>query len=249
MSRWLRCHHADPSAALRLICLPYAGAGASAYAGWSLPADLPVEVWAVQPPGRENRWGEEPFRRVEPLVLALAAEMAPLLDRPFVLFGHSMGALLAFELVRRLRSEGCRDPARLFLSAFRAPDLPPWRPPASALPDDALLHRVYEMMGPARNVVRDPDLLLAVAPTLRADLELCETYSFSREAPLTTPVTCFAAIDDPEVRVDEMAAWRRHTTTDCTMHTFTGGHLFLRDHEQELLTRIAADVADLVPTW
>lgn len=248
MSRWLRCNHADPSAALRVICLPYAGAGASAYAGWSLPADLSVEVWAVQPPGRENRWGEEPFRRVEPLVRALAAEVVPLLDRPYVLFGHSMGALLAFELARLLRSVGHRGPAWLFLSAFRAPDLPPWRPPASALPDDALLSRIYEMMGPARNVVRDPDLLLAVAPTLRADLELCETYTFTDEAALTAPFTCFAAVDDPEVRVDEVADWWRHTTGDCQTHTFTGGHLFPLDHEREVLARLAADVAGLVPT-
>lgn len=244
MTRWLRCAFPVPAAAMRLVCLPYAGAGAATYAGWSVPGDLPVEVWAVQPPGRENRWGEEPARRAGPVVDAVVAELAPLLDRPVVLFGHSMGALLAFEVARRLRAQRHQEPAHLFLSAFRAADLPPWRPPASTLPDDALLRRVDEMMGPARNVVRDRNLLVAMIPTLRVDLELCETYTYVAQAPLAVPMTCFAAVDDPEVRVDEMAGWQRHTSGAFRLHTFTGGHLFLRDQEPEVLTRIATDIAD-----
>lgn len=244
-TRWLRRCGGVEEPALRLICLPYAGAGASVYQGWRLPAELSAEVWAVQPPGRESRYGEPPVRRVEPMVDAIAAALRPLLDRPFALFGHSMGALLAFELCRLLRRIGGPRPMRLLVSAHRAPHLPPWRPAVSPLGERAFRARLAEMAGPSQTVQTDAELLRVMAPTIRADFELCETFQYVAGEPLDTPITSFAAVDDPEVRVDEVVEWSRHTTAVSRLHRFTGGHLFLRDRAGDVLAHAATDLAAL----
>jgi medium-chain acyl-[acyl-carrier-protein] hydrolase len=241
-TRWLRRCGGSPAPALRLICLPYAGAGASMFNTWQLPDRLAAEVWAVQPPGRENRWREPSVRRVEPMVHAIATALRPLLDVPFALFGHSMGALLAFEVCRFLRRGGAPQPVRLFVSAHRSPDLPAWRPPVSPLAEPQFMARLAEMTGPSRSVVLDPELLSVFAPMMRADFELCETYRYTVDDPLDMPFSCFAAVDDPEVRVDEVLAWQRHTSRESRVHCLAGGHLFLRDHADTVRALIAADL-------
>ncbi|MFC6564097.1 thioesterase II family protein [Actinoplanes utahensis] len=242
-TRWIRRSGGHSQPALRLICLPNAGAGASMFNGWSLPDPLRAEIWAVQPPGRENRRQEPAFRRLDQLVPQLAEQLVPALDVPYALLGHSMGALLAFELCRELRHRRAPLPVRLFVSAHRAPDLPPWRPAASTLPPPQFRARLAEMAGPSSVGRIDPELLDFLAPMIRADFELCETYRYRPQEPLTMPITCFTAVDDPEVRVDEMLGWQRHTTGTCQVYPFTGGHLFLRDHAADVLGCVAADLA------
>jgi surfactin synthase thioesterase subunit len=242
-TRWARPVSGQrPAPALRLFCFPYAGAGASAYQGWRLPDELAAEVWAIQPPGRENRRDEPVTDDLDRLVAVCGAHLTPLLDRPFAFFGHSLGALAAFELTRLLRRRGGPRPVHLFLSAHRAPDLPPSRPPVSRLPDGQFLARLWRMAAPSPSVVRDPELLLLLAPMMRADFRLCEGYAYTSDAPVDQPVTCFAAVDDPEVDEDEVAAWERHTTGGYRLSRYTGGHLFVRDHAPRLLAEIAADL-------
>lgn len=244
-TRWARPYPArHPAPALRLFCFPYAGAGASVFRDWRLPEDLGVELWAVQPPGRENRRNEPSIRRMPVLVRSCADELAPLLeDTPYAFFGHSMGALVAFELARLRQSRGERLPVHLFLSAHRAPDRPPKRGPVSTLPDDEFLERLLEMVGSSRTAVVDLDLLLMLAPMIRADLELCEHYRYRPGPPLATPMTCFAAIDDSEVDVPDVAAWQLYTTGAFRLHTYTGGHTFLRDHAAQLCAEMGAAIA------
>jgi medium-chain acyl-[acyl-carrier-protein] hydrolase len=243
-SRWIRRYAGVPSPRVRLICLPYAGGSASLFRSWRLPAELAAEVLAVQLPGRENRAGEPPVRRLEPVVRALAGELAPLLDRPFAFFGHSMGALLAFELARVLRQGGGPAPAHLYVSAHRAPDLPNRHPGISTLPDAEFVARMDELAGPSPSAVRSSELLLLLAPTTRADFELCEHYAYRPGEPLDTPVTCFTAVDDPQVDEAESAAWRRHTTGPFRLHRLTGGHLFVRDHAPAVLAHVAGGLRD-----
>ncbi|MFD8850171.1 thioesterase II family protein [Streptomyces sp. NPDC059604] len=231
----------DP--AMRLICFPWAGAGALGYASWELPEELATEVWAVQLPGRENRVGQPPLRRITAMVDMLLPALKPLMDRPFAFFGHSMGALLAFELARALRRAGEPVPEHVFLSGMRAPDLPPWRPAASVLDDESLLRRLDEMAGPSESAVRDRELLLWLAPTIRADLEACETHRHLDEPPLDVPLTLLTAVDDVEVRVDEVAGWWRHGTAVGPPRVFEGGHLYLLDRRREVLDLVTAELA------
>lgn len=237
--KWAKCYAEQPSPRWRLICFPYAGAGASTFMRWRLPDELGAEVWSVQLPGRENRYEEPPIRRLAPMVSALAAELRPLSGVAFAFFGHSMGALLAFELARLLRRNGQPQPRHLFVSAHRSPDLVPWRPAISTLPNRAMLARLDEMAWPSTSALHDRDLFRALAPTMRADFELCETYAYHDDEPLDVPLTAFAAVDDPEVRADEVQSWKRHTTAGFQMHSVTQGHLFLRDCAPYVLGRIA----------
>ncbi|WP_173055813.1 thioesterase II family protein [Phytohabitans houttuyneae] len=232
-----------PAPALRLFGFPYAGAGASTYAGWRLPDELAAEVWAVQPPGRETRAREGLIRRIEPYVEACADGLAALMDRPFAFFGHSMGALVAVELTRLLRRRGAALPVHLFVSAHRAPGRPPKRGPMSRLPDDEFVARLLEGAGDSPVAIRDPELLLAFAGITRVDLELCERHPHRPQAPLDTPLTCFAAVDDSEVDVADVAAWEHHTTGAYRLRTFTGGHLFLAEHGARILADVATDLA------
>jgi medium-chain acyl-[acyl-carrier-protein] hydrolase len=228
--------------ALRLFCFPYAGAGATVYQDWALPAELCTEVWVPRLPGREARWRQPPLRRVEELLAELSAQLTPLMDLPFAFFGHSMGALLAFELARELRRAGGPAPAHLFLSAHRAPDRAPKRGPLSRLPKPQLVTRLLEMAGDSPTAVRHPELLLLWEPTLRADLEACEEYRFRPAPLLNTRVTCFAAAADSEVDIPDVAAWLLHTTCPGRLVTYPDGHMFLHDRRRELLDEIAYDL-------
>jgi medium-chain acyl-[acyl-carrier-protein] hydrolase len=222
----------------RLLCFPYAGAGASVFRSWRLPPAMRTDVWAVQAPGRENRRAESPNLSLDALVTACVQHLSPLLDRPFALFGHSLGALVAFEFARSLRRAGGPQPTHLFVSSFRAPHLPRSREPVSALRGERFLERMYDMIGPSRMVLRDPELMLAAAPLVRAECAMGEHYEFRPEPPLVVPVTSFTAIDDNEVDVDEAAAWRKHTDQRFDMRTFSGGHLYVRDRANLVIAEI-----------
>lgn len=233
-SPWLlRCGGADDPR-LRLLCLPWAGAAASVFRRWRLAPGLGAEVWAVQWPGRETRWRERPARDLADLVEPLSRALQPLLDRPLVLLGHSMGALAAFELARTLRSLGT-GPELLVVSAYRAPHRPPTRPAASDLPLPALLDRLDEISRGSRSVIRDRDLLTALEPVFRADFAVCERYSYQAGDPLAIPVLAVGAVDDPEVTVDDVTAWSELTSGPTDVHFFTGGHLFPLDHADAVL--------------
>jgi medium-chain acyl-[acyl-carrier-protein] hydrolase len=225
-----------------VFCFPYAGGGASVFRSWRLPPDLTAEVVACQLPGRENRMAEPPLPRLTPVVDALLEAMRPLLATPFVFAGHSMGSLLAFELTRRLRHLGLPQPRHLFVSGHRAPDLPDKHPPVSGLADDEYLERIDRLAGPSKTLIRDRELALLLAPTVRADFALCETYRYREEAPLNLPITCVTAIDDPYVTLDESRAWTRHTRSAGRLVVTAGGHLFIRDRADEITALITDEL-------
>lgn len=241
-SPWLlRCGGAgDPR--LRLVCLPWAGGAASVFRRWRLAPELAAEVWAVQWPGHETRRRERLARDLADLVEPLSLAVQPLLNRPLVLLGHSMGALAAFELSRTLQSLG-QGPELLVVSAYRAPHRPPARSAASDLPWPALLDRLDEISRGSRSVIRDRDLLRVLEPVFRADFAVCESYSYQAGDTLAVPVLALGAVDDPEVAVDEVAAWSELTSGPTDVHFFTGGHLFPLDHADAVLRLLGQVVA------
>lgn len=214
----------DPRA--RLFCFPYAGGGAAVYRGWQNQFPDDVEVLPVQLPGREGRLHEQPFRRMDELVPALADGLAAEMDVPFAFFGHSMGALIAFELTHYLAGRGGTLPTRLFLSAFRAPHLPNPNIRIYHLPDE-VLKTVLKTEGTPADVLNNDELMRKLLPTLRADFELCDTYEYVQRAPLQIPVDAFGGYDDVRVSADDIAQWRTQCSSEFTVTMLPGSHFFV----------------------
>jgi medium-chain acyl-[acyl-carrier-protein] hydrolase len=222
------------AARVRLFCLPFPGAGAPEFLPWAalLPPD--VELCAVQLPGRADRFDEEPRTELRSLVADIATAMAPYADLPYALFGHSGGALLAFELSRTLAVE----PIRLFVSAEPAPELPRSGPALRDLDDAEFLRQFVARGGLAPEVAALPELVDLVLPTLRADVTWCETYEFRPGPPLACPITAFAGLGDPVTSAGEVDQWAAHTAAAFERHLVDGGHLFVRDSVESVVKHV-----------
>lgn len=231
---WISFRKPGAKTRLRLFCFPYAGAGALLFRSWShcLPAD--VEVCPVQLPGRGTRMLERPYTQLSPLVEALAQALAPLLDRPFAFFGHSLGALVSFELARRIRRQYGVHPVHLFVSAGRAPQILHRGLPIHTLPDKEFLMELRRLNGTPSELLDHAELMELMLPLLRADFAVYETYQYSSEAPLNCPISAFGGLQDNKVSDSDLDAWRVQTSVSFSLRMFPGDHFFLK---QPLLLR------------
>jgi medium-chain acyl-[acyl-carrier-protein] hydrolase len=244
---WLRYVDRRPSADLQLFCFPFAGGGASIFRKWGTKLPRSVEVCAIQLPGREDRLLEPPFQQVQPLVETLAEAVFIDREKPFAFFGHSMGALLAFELSRVLRRLEGRQPEHLFVSGRRAPHLPDRNPTTYDLPHAEFVQELRRLRGTPNEVLQDPDMMAVVMPMLRADFTLCETYSYVDDVPLTCSISAFGGSEDREVDYDEVAGWRQVTTGPFSLQMIPGGHFFLMGPgEAQLLTALSDELERLL---
>jgi medium-chain acyl-[acyl-carrier-protein] hydrolase len=234
--RWLP-FPARPGSELHLFCLPHAGAGAATYRSWGQQLPRSITVCPVQPPGREHRFRERPYERLQPMVEDLAEAIIPVLTKPFALFGHSLGAIGAFELARVLRRYGGPQPVHLFLSARIAPDLRDHRPLLHIAPRDQLV-AALQRFGGIPSAMVGSDLLDAMLPLLRADLAANETYQYEEGPPLDMPITVFGGTQDTKARPDELKAWRAHTTGQFRLCLIPGGHFFVTEKRDLLIRHI-----------
>ncbi len=237
--RWLVRPAPRPQAEARLICLPYAGVGASAYRPWVAHLPDTLELNIVQLPGREARLREGLYVQIEPLIEALVPAIEGLLDRPYTLFGHSMGALVAFELARALRRQGAPAPSCLAVSGRRAPQLPDPDEPLHPLDDDRFVGAIVRRYnGIPRVILDDPELLQLFLPTLRADLTLIETYAYAPEPPLDCPLVAFGGCADERARPADLAAWLAQSTRPLGVRQFPGDHFYLQRARAELVAAV-----------
>ena len=248
-SRWMRRYHPGSATDVTLVCLPHAGGSASffypvsaALAGW-------VDVVAVQYPGRQDRHDEPQVDSIAELASAVAEQVAALGPRPIALFGHSMGALVGYE-VALLLERTTNPPIHLFASGRRAPSTS--RPAAQVihrLDDDGLVAHVQQLDGDAgvTAALEDPDVRAMALPALRADYRAVETYPATAGRPLGCPITVLTGRDDPVVSAAEADAWRRHTVGAFECLTFPGRHFFVATYRDAILPQIE-DRLCLVPT-
>ncbi len=230
----------QPNAALRLFCLPYAGGGASAYHAWGRLLPPTIELCAVQPPGREARVREAPYTSFDEAVAGLGEALCPLLDRPYVLFGHSLGALLAFELARWLRRRGEPQPQQLFVSSRRPPQLPEPYPPVADLPDAEFTAKIQERYGGIPQVIlQEPELMRMFLPILRADFKVLESYRYSVEPPLACALAVFGGSEDAIATPSALGQWQQHTAAAFSTRQFAGGHFYLQTLRADVVTAIA----------
>lgn len=226
-SPWILSWDTPQDPACRLITFSHAGGGATSYRSW--PRKLPhdVALHAIQLPGREQRFREPPIWRMDSLISGLLPHVLPLFDRPFVLFGHSLGAKIAYALCARLAAEHHPMPEHLLVSACRAPHLKEPRP-LHNLPDDAFIQELGRFEGTDPAVLAEPELLACFLPMLRADFTIDETWQPTPPLPLPVPIRAFCATEDPEANEGEMTQWEQYTDRLFSISTFPGGHFYLR---------------------
>ncbi|MCZ0990634.1 thioesterase II family protein [Streptomyces diastatochromogenes] len=226
-SSWTRRFIEPVDSELRLVCFPHAGGSAAYFRPLAQSLAPRVEALCVQYPGRQDRRHEPLLDSVPALADAAFAALRPTLDGPFAFFGHSLGALVAFEVARRFEQLTAQGPVRLFASARRAPSVA--RDERVHLRDDAgLIAELTRLGGTADALLTDDDLRALVLPAVRADYRAAETYTaVPANARLTCPISVFVGDADPVALVPEARAWEAHTTGSTDLRVFTGGHFYL----------------------
>jgi len=241
------CRRPVKQPSLRLFCFPYAGGGVAAFRFWAdyLPSN--VEVNTVELPGREAQLRLPSFVRVQPMVRAIGDALEIYLDQPLAFFGHSMGALVSFEVARLLRREHTIEPRALFVSGRRAPQLP-IEPATYDLPEDEFIAELRRMGGTPEEVLNHPELLHLLIPTLRSDFELCQTYSYYSEPPLSCQLTAFGGLNDEFVAREDLEQWREQSTEPFQVRMFPGDHFFLHSSQSLLLRILSRDLTQVTST-
>jgi medium-chain acyl-[acyl-carrier-protein] hydrolase len=232
----VNCHRPQPAAQVRLVAFAHAGGGPLTFQRWADELAPDIELWCVTLPGRARRRREPFAREWGPLVDELAAAIVRDVPTPIALLGHSLGALLAFEVARRL-ADAQVMPAHLIVSGRAAPDTAP----AVQLPetDDELLRHLDLMYGGVPHEVRtSQDVLEYFLPVLRADLELADAYVLSPGDALACPITAMTGDADPIAPPSGLEGWSRQTSADCELDVLPGGHFCLFEQEAAVLSRI-----------
>ncbi|HVF55642.1 MAG TPA: thioesterase domain-containing protein [Pyrinomonadaceae bacterium] len=237
---WLIRAPSNASARIRLFCFPYAGGSAAIYRSWQSALQPGVEVCPVQLPGRGSRMREPSFTRIGPLLAAAAEALRPYMDMPFAFFGHSMGAIVSFELARLLRREYGLMPRHLFLSGRSAPQTPDADSVTYNLPDEEFVEELHNLGGTPKEVLEHPELLRLMMPVVRADFEVSQTYRYTSEPPLDCPFTVFGGLEDVDASRERLEAWREHTSGAFSLRMFPGNHFFLNTAEPLLLRTLAS---------
>jgi medium-chain acyl-[acyl-carrier-protein] hydrolase len=225
MGKWISERDVSDGARVRLFCLPHAGSGSAGFYRWRrwLPAE--VDLCPIFLPGRELRLSEPLVSSASRLADGIAEAIAPLLDRPYAIFGHSMGALLAFELARKVKQE----PSALYLSGRIAAHLPPPHVGLHRLDDEALVRALAARYGgAAQTLLEEDDLREVFLPIVRADLAVVETYRYRQGRPLGCPITVFAGDGDRSVSEAGLAGWRVETTGEFAVRYLPGDHFYWR---------------------
>ncbi|MFG2091675.1 thioesterase II family protein [Spirillospora sp. NPDC048824] len=232
--------------ALRVFCLPFAGAGATFYRAWPAAPDG-IEIVPLQPTGREERFPEDPYDSIamalEDLVPALREQCAD--GRPYALFGHSFGAILAYELAREMSASHEPEPLWLMASGSAAPGVSLGRD-SSDLDDDEFIAHVEQLAGYIHPALADPDVREIVLPVLRADVHLHETHRLTDARPLSIPIAVLRGTDDHQVTADDCLAWSDRTTASCVIQDVPGGHMYLADEPEPVLKAMAALASGLL---
>lgn len=227
----------------RLFCIPFAGRGATVFHGWDKMFPREVDVCPIYLPGREHRIGEPSFQRIEPLVDELVKSVRPLLDVPFVFLGHSLGALVAYCVTRRLAEEG-QVAQRLIVSAQVAPHQLNGGRQLHLLPDELFISELQRYYGGIPEKLRlDPQLRSLFIPILRADLAIIETYVHRSGPPLDIPISGFRGLHDQQIPEAGFAAWREMTSLEFTSREIDGSHFFLVENKDQVMPHIIADVS------
>ena len=243
--RWFVNYRPNPRAKLKLFCFPYAGGSSAIFSRWPKALAPDVDLWAAEYPGHGVRRAEPPLAQIERLADEFLSHLMPHLKAPFAVFGHSLGALVAFEILRRLRAgagDAGRTPAGFFAAGCRAPAVQAERRAAELVsnPDFAAELRAFSKM--AADMPAHDELVTIATPALRADFEAWKTYDYAGEAALRCPVFAYGGLADPAVTRDDLDAWAGETSAAFGVRMFPGDHFFIHGAEPMLLRVLSMDL-------
>jgi medium-chain acyl-[acyl-carrier-protein] hydrolase len=242
---WFQTGPVGEQAGLNMFCFPYAGGAALVFKKWGDFLPPTVQVIPVELPGRGNRLQEPPFVSLPPLISELEDAIHPLLGKPFVFFGHSMGAIIAFELAQSLRRKYGREPQALFVAGRRAPQAPDDEPITYDLPKDKFIEELIKLDGTPREVIEHAELMELMIPLLRADFQLIQTYEYLAETPLSCPIVAFGGLQDAETPREKLLPWKELTGSRFVLHMLSGDHFFIRSSQSHLLRLVARELYDV----
>ncbi|MGW1807667.1 thioesterase II family protein [Streptomyces sp. NPDC002078] len=246
-SRWIRRFHPAAESGVRLVCLPHAGGSAPFYFPMSRALSPEVDVVSVQYPGRQDRRMDPAVEDIGEYADAIAAELKPWLDRPVALFGHSMGAVLAFEVTRRLERDLGLVPLAVFASGRRAPSR--YRDEnVHRRDDDGIVEEMRLLSGTDAQILGDEEILRMVLPAIRSDYTAIENYRAAPGLTVSAPITVLTGDNDPRTSLEEAEAWRGHTTGAFDLRVFSGGHFFLANHQEEILKIVSETLSTSLPS-
>ena len=240
---WYVCPNPNPEAETRLFFFPYAGGGPSVFSKWLIELPGYIEGYVAHYPGRGSRYQEPPIKSLAVLVERLHQAIQPLLDKPFVFYGHSLGGLVAFELTLRLRKDKFPQPAMLFVSASEAPHLYDPHPIIHKLPDADFSQALQRLNGTPSELLGHTDLMTLLLPMLRADFEAIENYRYvPDEPPLHIPIIAFGGLDDHRVSREHLEGWAKHTNMRFSSQYFSGDHFFLNTSTDLIIESITSEI-------
>jgi len=234
-------HHRN-GAQLRLFCFPHAGGSAATFREWSHSLTSSFDVWSVEYPGRGARRDVAPCRRISSLVDALLPDVRAKLTGSYAFFGHSIGALVAFEMLRRLRREKAPPALCFFASGCRAPSTAPRRRRIYDLPEQEFIGELREIGGTPDAVLADDDLMQLALPALRADFEANEHYSYEDGPKLDCPILVYSGLYDSTVTQVDLAEWKTESSDTTIIRMFPGAHFFLHSAKETVLRVLARDL-------
>jgi medium-chain acyl-[acyl-carrier-protein] hydrolase len=234
-SAWFIVPRPIPAARLRLFCLPYAGGGAATYSNWHARLPSWVEVIAVQPPGRGQRIAERPYSSMDELVDNLITNILPLLDRPYVLFGHSLGSRVAYELMRRLDAMQLPLPERFVASGSRAPHICRSEKIVHDLPHDEFVQELRDLNGTPEAILENAELMELLVPLLRADFGISEKYRAIAAKRFGCRAHVLGGQDDSDVSAADLASWQDYFVDPISLQMYEGDHFFLEKQAGQVL--------------
>jgi medium-chain acyl-[acyl-carrier-protein] hydrolase len=224
---WFQSLSSVHGQSLRVFCFPYAGGNTSGFRSWQRNFPPEIDLCLVHLPGRGKRIGEPMFTRLNLLVQTVADLIMREPQPPYVLFGHSMGALISFELARELRRRRFAAPRRLFLSGRSAPNVANRAAPIFNLPEKAFIAEVKKFNGTPTELLENPEAMKLFLPALRADLEMLDTYEYYPEESLSCPITVYGGLQDTGAPEESLRAWKEHTSASCNLRLLPGDHFFI----------------------
>ncbi|MDJ0507842.1 MAG: thioesterase domain-containing protein [Crocosphaera sp.] len=232
---WIKFPPLNDQAKYRLFCFPYAGGGSNIFRRWPTQLSKMVEVCSIRLPGRERRIRETSITNLDCLLETMTPYLLPYLDKPFAFFGHSMGALISFELARYLFKNQGLCPFHLFISAYRYPKIKKSQPPMSNLPESLFIEEIRRLNGTPQAVLEEEELMKILVPILRADFSILETYVYQDYHPLNCPITVFGGLEDKRITKEELEAWSEGTQVSCSLNMFPGDHFFINSQASNML--------------